>query len=158
MHNPIASSLCSTKDLQLQQPPQPEAIPNAPTFQVREDTPWPNTIPASMNLFKARAGWPVPPTSAPTVKVEKTEVPPRVAANPHAMVLLKPQNNKQIEGKCIWGLHCPIYKKEEEEGMEDWNGDRQEDQPRNHCPQNPHHPQTYDVPDRYSEQIRLRRE
>ena len=41
-------------------PPQPEAAPNSPTFQVREDTPWPNTMPASMNLFKARADWPIP--------------------------------------------------------------------------------------------------
>ena len=40
-------------------PPQLEAIPNAPTFQVREDTPWPDTVPASTNLFKARANWPI---------------------------------------------------------------------------------------------------
>ena len=38
-------------------PPPLEAIPNVP---VREDTPWPNTIPASMNLFEASTGWPVP--------------------------------------------------------------------------------------------------
>ena len=36
--------------------------------------------------------------------------------------------------------------------------DRTRDQPRNHYPQNPQHPQTCDVPDRYSEQMRLRRE
>ena len=36
-------------------PPQPEATPNAPAFQVREDSPWPNTVPASTNLFEARA-------------------------------------------------------------------------------------------------------
>ena len=57
-------------------PPQPEAAPNAPTFQVREHTPWPNTVPASVNLFETRANWPIPPMQAPTVKVEKTEVPP----------------------------------------------------------------------------------
>ena len=34
-----------------------EAIPNAPTFQVREDTPWPKTESASTNLFEARADW-----------------------------------------------------------------------------------------------------
>ena len=62
--------------------PLPEAIPNAPTFQVREDTPWPNTVPASTNLFKARADWPIPPMQTPKVKVEKVEVPPRVAAIP----------------------------------------------------------------------------
>ena len=48
--------------------------------------------------------------------------------------------------------------KEEEEGTEDWNGDRQRDQPRNHHQQNPQHPQSYNFPDRYTEQIRLRRE
>ena len=81
-------------------PPQAEAPPNAPTFQVREDTPWPNTVPVSMNLFKARADWPIPLMPAPTVKVEKTEVPPHIAAIPHAMVLPKPQNNKSAQEKC----------------------------------------------------------
>ena len=57
-------------------PPQLEAIPNAPTFQVREDTSLPDTVPASTNLFKARADWAIPPTPAPSVKVENTEVPP----------------------------------------------------------------------------------
>ena len=57
--------------------PQSEAAPNVPTFQVREDIPWPNTIPASTNLFEARADWPIPPMPAPTVKEEKTEVPPK---------------------------------------------------------------------------------
>ena len=61
---------------------------------------------------------------------------------------------KQIEGKCTWGLHCPICKKEEEEGTENWNSDQQ----KNHHPQNPQHPQTYDVPNQYSKQIWLRRE
>ena len=42
--------------------------------------------------------------------------------------------------------------------MEDWNGDRQRNQPKNHPPQNAQHPQSYNVPGRYSEQIRLRRE
>ena len=63
---------------------------------------------------------------------------------------------KQIGEKCTWGLHCPICIKEEEEGKEDWNGDRQRDQPKNYHPQNAQNPQSYDVPDRYSEQIRLK--
>ena len=79
----------------------------------------------------------------PTVKVEKTEVPPRVAAISHAMVLPKPQNNRPAEEKCTWGPHCPICKKEEEDGTEDWNSGQQ----RNHHPQNPQHPKTYNVPD-----------
>ena len=53
-------------------PPQLEDVPNAPTFQVREDIPWPYTEPAPINLFEARAGWLILPTPAPT----KTEVPP----------------------------------------------------------------------------------
>ena len=51
-------------------PPQPEAIPNDPTFQVREDTPWHDTVPASVNLFEPKATWSIPPTPAPSVKVE----------------------------------------------------------------------------------------
>ena len=83
----------------------------------------------------------------------KTEVPPQVAVIPHAIVM-----PKQVAVKCTWGLHCPICIKEEEEGQEDWNGDRQRDQSKNHHPQNTQQLQTFDVPDRYSEQIRLRKE
>ena len=90
--NPSASS-CNMP----QQKHQPEAIPSAPTFQVREDTPWPKTVPASTNLFEARAGWPIPPMKTPTVRIEKAEVPPRAAAIPHAMVLPKSRNNRLVE-------------------------------------------------------------
>ena len=144
------------------------------------------------------------------------EVPPKVAAIPHAMVLRKPQNNRSAEEKCTWGLHCPIYKKKDEEGTEDtkvtlnsayhedtfheklpkmkenlytkytaftykyitlWKAVynetkslhiffhyrqswvyRPENQQRSHYPQNPQYSQIYDVPDQYSDQIRLRRE
>ena len=134
----------------LQQRSQPEAIHTAPVFQVREDTPWPNNIPAFTNLFETSTDWPIPPTQTPAVKVEKAEVLPRVAAILCAMVLPKQQNNTSAEEKCTWGLHYPISKKEEEEGTEDWNSDRLENQQRNHYPQNPQHPQTYDVPDKYS--------
>ena len=65
---------------------------------------------------------------------------------------------KQVKGKCTGGLHCPICKNEEEHSDEDWNDNRQRDQPRNYPPQNAQQLQTFDVPDRYSEQIRLRRE
>ena len=41
---------------------QPGAVVTATTPQNREDTPWPNTMPASTNLFDARAFWPIPPT------------------------------------------------------------------------------------------------
>ena len=98
---------------------QPEAIPNAPSCQVREDTPWPNTISASTNRYEARVDLPNPPIEIPAVKMEKAKVQPRIAAIPHAMVLPKPQNNMPVEEKCTWGPHCPICKMEEEKGRED---------------------------------------
>ena len=100
-----------------QQRQQPETTPAVTT--------WPDTVPASTDSFEARANWPNLPTETPTVvKVEKTEVPPKVAAIPYAMVLNKPQNKRPAEEKYTWGPHCPICTKEEEEGTEDWNGDR----------------------------------
>ena len=117
-------------------------------------------MPASTNLFDARTSWPIPPTETPAVvKMKKTEVPPRVAAICHALVLNKPhshQSNRPAEEKCRWGLHCPISTKEE--GTDDWNGNRQENQQRNHYLQSPQHPQAYDIPDRFSQQIKLQME
>ena len=140
-----------------------EDIPNAP---VRQGTSWPSTGPASENLFETRKDWHIRPTPAPTVK---TESPPQVVAIPHAMVM-----PKQVAEKCTWGLHCPICKNEEKHREEDWDGGRQKEQPRNQYPQNTQHhqsqntqqpqpqntqhPQSFDVLDRYSEQIRVRRE
>ena len=71
------------------------------------------TVPASTNLFKARADWPIPPMQTPVVKIEKAKIPHRVAAIPHAMVLPKPQSIRPVEEKSTWGPHCPICKKEE---------------------------------------------
>ena len=93
---------------------------------------------ASTNLFDARTSWPIHPTETPIViKMEKAEVPPWVAAIPHTLVLNNTQNNNPAE-ECRWGLHCPIYAKSipdlQEEGTEDWNGERQESQQRNHYP------------------------
>ena len=80
-------------------------------------------------------------------------MPDQVAVIFHAMVM-----PKQVREKCTLGQHCSICIKQEEEGIEVWNGNRQKDQPQNHCPQNIQHPQSYDVPHRYLEQIILRRE
>ena len=111
---------------------QPEATPTVTTLQTREDTPWSNTMPASTKLFNAKKSWPIPPTDTPAVvKMEKTEVPPRVAAIPHTLVMNKPQNNRPAEEECIWGPHCPICTKE---GTEDQNGDRLETQQRTDHP------------------------
>ena len=96
-------------------PPQPEGTPNALVFQVREDTPWPNTIPASMNLFEARADWPIPPYTITCSESRESRSSTRVAAIAHAMVIPKLQKNKTVKEKCTWGLHCPICEKEEED-------------------------------------------
>ena len=73
---------------------QPEAAVIATTPKNRENTPWPNTMPASTNLFNARASWPIPSTEATMVikmEVAEKKVPPRLAAIPHSLVLNKPQ-------------------------------------------------------------------
>ena len=119
----------STPSYNNPQEQQPEAAATVTPLQNRGDTPWPNTMPASKNLFDARASLLIPPTEPPTVvKMEKNEVPPRVAAIPHTLVLNKSQNNRPVEEECRWELHCPICAKEE--SMEDWNDDRQENQQR----------------------------
>ena len=89
---------------------QSEAIITAAALWTREDTPWPNTIPVSTNLFVERALWPIPPYNdevpTPTfVTTEKAEdrTPPKLAAIPYTM----PPQNKSEE-MCRWGLHCPI--------------------------------------------------
>ena len=82
---------------------QPKAATNA-TFTApptRDDTSWPNTIAASMNLFVAMVSWSVPhnvnevptPTSVKTEKADE-KTPPKQAAIPHPMILNKPQNSK----------------------------------------------------------------
>ena len=54
--------------------PQEKHQPETAAPQNREDTPWPNTMPASTNLFDVSASWPIPPTEAPTVvETEKAE-------------------------------------------------------------------------------------
>ena len=50
----------------------------------------------------------------------------------------------QTTEKCLWGLHCPICKNEEEHREEDWDGDLQ-NQPRMH-PQYFQHPQPQPQP------------
>ena len=93
-----------------QEEQKPEASVTATAPQNREGTPWPITMPASMNLFNARASWPIPPIEATTViKTEKAEkISPRLPASPHALVLNKSQSNKPAEEECRWGPHGPI--------------------------------------------------
>ena len=133
----------------------------------------------SGNLFELRKDWPIPPTSTsnPTIKVEPQT---QEAATPQAVVILKVQ-------KYGWGPNCPICKniKDEEDWNGDRNlqntphiqsaqqTPQQSLQPQNSYnlqnlqqpqsqTQNVQHqqnnPKTFDVPGRYSNQIRLCRE
>ena len=43
------------------QQPKAVAIATSTAPLTRDDTPWPNTMPASTNLFVARVSWPIPP-------------------------------------------------------------------------------------------------
>ena len=138
------------------QHPKPTATATTP--QTREDTPWPNTMPASTNLFATRASWPIPPSETSTlifIKMEKVEerTPPKITAIPH-MMINKPLQNK-AEEMCRWGLHCPICAKStpnpKAESSEDWNGKRQDQLERNYCPQSPQYSPSYDIPDRFSQ-------
>ena len=84
---------------------------------------------------------------------------------------------KQATEKCSWGLHCPICKNEEEH--EEDRDNNEQNQPRmcppkifrpqtqnlqHPQPQNVQHPQlqnsqqSFEVPNRYAEQIKLREE
>ena len=115
-------------------PPPLKDIPNAP---IRQGTPWPSTGSASENLFETRKDWPIPPTLTPAPTI-KTEAPPQVAVIPHVMVM-----PKQVTEKCSWGLHWPICKNEEEH-EENWDDDRQKEQPRM-CPQNVQCPKAQNI-------------
>ena len=55
----------------------------------RDDTPWPNTVPALTDLFVAMTSWPIPPnvSEVPTstfVKMEKSDekTPPKLVQPP----------------------------------------------------------------------------
>ena len=63
---------------------QPKATATATAPQTREDTPWPNTMQASTNLFVTKASWPIPQSETSTpifIKMEKAEerTPPKIA-------------------------------------------------------------------------------
>ena len=85
-----------------------------------------------------------------------------VTAIPHALVLNKPQSNKPAEEECRWGLHCPICMKstptQKAQNTEDWNGERQDNQQRNYYPRSARYSSAYDIPDRFSQQLKLERE
>ena len=96
-------------------------------------------MPAFMNLFKARADWPISPAQTPTVKVYKAEVPPRVTAIPKLWFDPNYRTLDPLKRNAHGDHTAPFAKKEGEEGAEDWNSDRLGNQQRNHnhYPQNP---------------------
>ena len=96
------------------------------------------------------------PEVTPTATTLQTREDTPWLPSPQTMVLNKPMNKRPAEEKCTRGPHCPICT--EEEDTEDWNDDRQENQQRTHYPQNTQQPQAYDIPDRFSQQIKLDKE
>ena len=132
-------------------------------------------MPASTNLFVARASWPIPPytdeTPAPSfVKTEKADEKtlPKQAAIPSTLILNKHQNNSPAEEECRWGPQCPIYIKatsniKPENTEEDWNGDRQRNRNEDHLERNyyaqiPQFSPAYDFPDRQSHHYRMKKD
>ena len=115
----------------------------------------------SGNLFEIRKDWLIPPNNNANDKNSDTAT----ATDPKPPIKLEPPNQEtpKLE-KCGWGQNCPICKREKE----DWNGDHQWQflQTRNDpqsmkqtTPQDPQPTQTqsFDAPDKYMEQIPLRR-
>ena len=98
--------------------PKAPATASAAIPPTRDDTPWPNTVLASINLFVGKSSWPIPPNGneMPIPAFIKMEVrpnaesaPSKQAVIPHPMVQGKSaQNNKSSEEVCGWGPQCPI--------------------------------------------------
>ena len=141
-----------------QEEQQPEAAVTATAPHNRKDTPQPNTMPASMNMFDARASWPISPIEAPTViKMEKAEkIPPRVAAIPHTIVNKPPQS--KAEKMCGWEPHCPICPKSTPNHKVGSSDEKQDNLQRKYYPQSPQCSPSYDILDRFSQQLKLERE
>ena len=95
-----------------QQQPKATATTTFAASPTRDDTPWPNTVPASTHLFLARSSWPISPNGneVPTSTFFKTEksdekAPPKQAAILHTMVMGKLAKNNKSAEKCVDGNH-----------------------------------------------------
>ena len=145
----------------------PPLLVDIPSAQVRQGTPLPNTGSASENLFETKKDWLIPPTPVPTCPHHQNRSTALGSSDP-------PYNGepKQAVEGCSWGSHCPIHKNEEEH-KENWDADDLREQPGMHpqnmqqpqpqsaqClqPQNNQDSQSFDMHDRYAEQIKLRKE
>ena len=85
------------------------------------------------------------------------------AADPKPPIKLEPQNHETLKiGKCGWGQDSPFCKKEKEE----WDNNHQDKSQQKNIQQKltipktsqPTQAQSFDISDRYAEQIWLRRE
>ena len=88
------------KPYPLSQPSMSERIPHGLTLCQSPQT---CSRPGQIGQF--------PLTKHPQVKMEKADIPPRVAAIPHAMVLNKPKNNKPAEENFTWDNTPPFAKR-----------------------------------------------
>ena len=125
-------------------------------------TSWPKAGRMFGNLFEIRKDWLIPPNNNANDKNSDTAA----STNPKPPIKLEPQNQETPKAeKCGWGQNCPICKREEE----DWNGDHWQqflqtsndsqsmNQTTSQDPQ-PTQTESFDVPEKYMEQIHLRRE
>ena len=124
----------------------------------------------SGNLFELRKDWPIPPDNNNNATITATTPKPPIKIEPQAQEQPTPSSMVALKSeKCGWGLNCPICKNLEE----DSDGDHQKQfqqpqQPQAQCSQiqNYQKPQSFqksksqifDVPDRYSSQLKLCRQ
>ena len=145
-------------------PPPLENIP------VHAGTLWPEAGKMSGNLFELRKDWPISPNNNNNATATATIPKPPIKIEPQAQEQPTPSSTVALKSeKCGWGLNCPTCKNLEE----DLDGDHQKQfqqpqQPQMQCPQiqNYQKPQnfqrfksqTFDIPDRYSSQLKLCRQ
>ena len=103
------------------------ATPSVMSRSTREDTPWPNTFPASANQFVVRS-WPVPPATESTTTARpevrnalQPSLPHPAHLNPGSQAPV-PNTQEQL---CRWGLCCSIciQSAPKPETESDWNGE-----------------------------------
>ena len=174
IHPPAATPNAPT-NLESQKPSQggtsennPQPLKNIPTHT---GTPWPKAVKISGNLFNLMKDWLIPPTITTSKPPLKIDLQTQEQASPSATAEPKAE-------KCGWGPNCPICKNMEE----DWDGEHQKQLQQNvsstqpqqplieglQCPQTQNYwkpqnfqhfqSQTFDVPDRYSTQLKLHKE
>ena len=149
------------KEILLFKTPTLHHLKTYPMLPVREATPWPSTRSTSENLFKARKDWLSSPLHLHLTV--KTEAPPQVAAIPYAVVMPKEAVEKVLMGTALphlqewggtWRGRLELCNRQKRTAKE-WVPTKHSVPPvTKHSVQI----QSFNVPDRYSEQIRLRRE